>query len=70
MALFETKVYLKDKIGKLVAANETLLNFIKLTNELLPDQYQSVNILIKETTELENDVIEYTHITRKSIKVN
>jgi hypothetical protein len=69
MALFETKVYLKDKICKLVAANETLLDYLKLTNELLPDLYQSVNVLIKETEELENDVLEYTHITRKSINI-
>tara|TARA_R110002126_G_scaffold80660_3_gene199561 strand:+ start:447 stop:776 length:330 start_codon:yes stop_codon:yes gene_type:complete len=69
MALFETKVYLKDKIGKLAAANETLLNYLKLTNELLPEQYQSVNVHIKETAELENDVMEYTHIARKSINL-
>ena len=32
MALFETKAYLKDKIGKLAATNETLLNYLKRTN--------------------------------------
>jgi len=68
MALFETKAYIKDKIGKLAAANETLLNYLKRTNELLPDQYQSVNFHIKETELLESDVMEYTHKSRKSIK--
>ena len=68
MGLFETKAYLKDKIGKLAAANETLLNYLKRTNELLPDQYQSVNFHIEETVALESDVMEYTHKTRKSIK--
>jgi hypothetical protein len=69
MALFETKAYLKDKIGKLAAANETLLNYLKRTNELLLDQYQSVNFYIKETAALESDVMEYTHKSRKSIKI-
>lgn len=68
MALFETKAYLKDKIGKLADANETLLDYLKLTNELLPEQYQLVYFHIKETVELESDVMEYTSKSRNSIK--
>jgi len=69
-ALFETKEYLKEKIRKLADANESLLNFMKITNELLPDQYQVVNYHIKETFELEDDVMEYTLKSRKNINLN
>lgn len=64
-ALFETKEYLKEKIEKLVDANESLLYYVKITGELLPDQYKVVNYHIKETFELEDDVTKYTHKTRK-----
>ncbi|WP_339653918.1 hypothetical protein [uncultured Maribacter sp.] len=68
MALFDTKAYLKDKIRKLAAVNENLLDYMKLTNELLPDQYQSVNFHIKETADLEIDVIEFTQKSRKYVQ--
>lgn len=68
--LFETKAYLKNKIGKLADANERLLDYLKITKELLPDQYQSVNFHIKETAELESDVIAYTYKSRKSIETS
>tara|TARA_R110002051_G_scaffold56046_9_gene104070 strand:+ start:66997 stop:67308 length:312 start_codon:yes stop_codon:yes gene_type:complete len=60
MALFETKAYLKDKIKQLVDVNEGLLNYMQVANDLLPDQFQSVDFHMKETAELENSVIEYT----------
>jgi hypothetical protein len=68
MALFETKAYLKDKIGNLAAANKKLLDYLKFTDELLPDIYQSVDLHIRETTALENDVMKYIKKFRKSIK--
>ncbi|TLP81434.1 hypothetical protein [Maribacter sp. ACAM166] len=64
-ALFETKEYLKEKIEKLVVANDSLLSYLKITNELLPDQYQVVNYHILETFELEEDVMEYTSKSKK-----
>ncbi|TVZ14355.1 hypothetical protein [Maribacter sp. MAR_2009_72] len=59
-ALFETKEYLKQKIDKLIAANESLLNYLRGTNELLPDQFKDVNYHIQETFELEDDFTDYT----------
>lgn len=64
MTLFETKTYLKDKIKQLVDANESLLNYMQVTNEWLPDQFQSVDSHMKETVELENSVLEYTSMFR------
>lgn len=64
-ALFETKEYLREKINALVNANESLLDYLKLTRELLPDQYQRVHFHIKETSELEGDVMEYTNRSKK-----
>lgn len=64
-ALFETKEYLREKINALVDANESLLDYLKLTRDLLPDQYQRVHFHIKETSELEYDVMEYTSRSRK-----
>ena len=49
----------------MVDANESLLYYVKITGELLPDQYKVVNYHIKETFELEDDVTKYTHKTRK-----
>lgn len=65
-ALFDTKEYLNKKIRALEEANESLLDYLKLTKELLPDQYQLVDFHIKETFSLEYDVMEYTTISRKS----
>ncbi|WP_405382329.1 hypothetical protein [Maribacter sp. LLG6340-A2] len=59
-ALFETKEYLKDKIDLLITANENLLNYLRRTNELMPDQFQDVNYHIEQTFELEDDFAEYT----------
>lgn len=64
--LFETKEYLKEKIDKLAEANESLLHYFKITNELLPDQYNVVDYHIKETFELEDDVMDYTIKSRKT----
>lgn len=64
--LFETKEHLKDKVRELADTNETLLGYLKITNELLPEQYNMVNFHIKETIGLEDDVMEYTMKSRKS----
>ncbi|APQ19068.1 hypothetical protein [Maribacter hydrothermalis] len=66
ITLFETKAYLKDKIKQLVDANESLLNYMKITDELLPDQSRSVDFHMKETAELESSLIEYTSMFKNS----
>ncbi len=58
--LFDTKQYLIEKIGTLAKANETMLEYLRATRELLPEQYQLVNQYIKKTFELEFDVMDYT----------
>ncbi|WP_419211642.1 hypothetical protein ACNR9Q_12955 [Maribacter sp. X9] len=68
-ALFETKEYLKEKIRLLAEANQNLLNYLKATGELLPEQYRLVNNHIKETFDLEFDVMEYTLKTRKTVQL-
>jgi len=60
MTLFETKVYLKDKIGRLAAKNEKLTDFLKASTELMPDHYKMVKSHIKETFDLEVDMLNYT----------
>ncbi|MDP5060522.1 MAG: hypothetical protein NWP64_01250 [Maribacter sp.] len=60
MALFETKVYLMNKITHLSDANKKLLEFMKSSKDLLPEQYKMVNYHIRETFELEFDFMEYT----------
>jgi hypothetical protein len=64
-ALFETKEYLKDKIAALVDTNETMLDYLKRTNDLVPDQYRLVKFHIKEIFDLEYDVMEYTIKSRQ-----
>ncbi|APA66061.1 MULTISPECIES: hypothetical protein [Maribacter] len=67
MALFETKVHLKNTIKKLSEVNKSLLEYLKSTNDLLPEQYNMVNFHIRETSELEFDFMEYTLKFRKRI---
>ncbi|WP_291960923.1 hypothetical protein [Maribacter sp.] len=69
VALFETKVYLKSKILKLSEANNKLLDYLKSTTEILPEQYKMVNFHIRETSELEFDFMEYTLKFRKPVNL-
>ncbi|WP_282049940.1 hypothetical protein [Maribacter aquivivus] len=67
VALFETKTYLKNKILKLSDANEKLLNYMRSSKELVPEQYKLVNHHIRETFELEFDFLEYTMRFRQPV---
>ncbi|WP_036154723.1 hypothetical protein [Maribacter forsetii] len=69
MGLFETKAYLKNRISKLSEANRKLLEYLKTTKEILPEQYQMVNFHIRETSELEFDFMEYTLKFRKPVRI-
>ncbi|TDS15181.1 hypothetical protein DFQ03_1821 [Maribacter caenipelagi] len=69
VALFETKVFLKNKISKLSEANKKLLEYLRSTKEVLPEQYKMVNFHIRETSELEFDFMEYTLKFRKPVNV-
>jgi len=60
VALFETKAYLKNKISKLSETNEKLLEFMRTSKVMQPEQYKLVNYHIRETFELEFDFMEYT----------
>ncbi|WP_396634367.1 hypothetical protein [Maribacter sp. R86514] len=68
VALFETKAYLKSRISKLSQANKLLLEYLKSTNEILPEQFKMVNYHIRETSELEFDFMEYTLKFRKPMQ--
>lgn len=65
MALFETKFRLKNTIKKLSEANKSLLDYLKSTSDVLPEQHKMVNLHIRETSELEFDFMEYTLKFRK-----
>ncbi|WP_405414486.1 hypothetical protein [Maribacter sp. Asnod1-A12] len=67
ITLFETKSYLKNKITKLSESNKKLLEFMKATKDLLPEQYKLVDYHIRETFELEFDFMEYTTKFRQSV---
>jgi len=67
MALFESKVYLKDKIKNLATTNENLTYFLKASSEVLPDHYKMVKNHIKETFDLEVDVLKYTAKFRHAV---
>ncbi|MDF4202882.1 hypothetical protein PXD56_07945 [Maribacter sp. SA7] len=69
VALFETKVYLKSKISKLSEANKKLMEYLKSTKDVLPEQYKMVNFHTRETSELEFDFMEYTLKFRKPVNL-
>lgn len=66
-ARFETKQYLIRKIETLANTNESMLDYLRQTKELLPEQYELVNQYIKKTFELEYDVMDYTDSCNKTI---
>lgn len=66
-AMFETKQYLIQKIDTLANANKAMLEYLRATNELLPEQYQLVDRYIKKTFELEFDVMDYTDQVKNSV---
>jgi len=69
VTLFETKVYLKNKIAKLSGANKKLFDYLRSSKELLPEQNKMVNFHIRETSDLEFDFMEYTLKFRKPMSI-